>query len=61
MNGRIIPTISGKGQGFLGMRPPLTFWPFMVGLRTVTVHVGMSFSMPTYYNEHIMGLSSTGS
>ena len=44
MNGKIIPTISGKGWGFPGIGPLPTFWPFMVGLGTVMAPVGMSFS-----------------
>ena len=33
MSGKIIPVISGKGWGFPGIGPPLTFWPLMVGLK----------------------------
>ena len=54
MSGRIIPTIWGKGQGFPGIGSPPTFWRFMVGLKTVMEHVGVSFSMPMYYNERTM-------
>ena len=32
MSGRIILTISRKGQGFPGIKPPPIFRPFMVGL-----------------------------
>jgi len=35
----------GEWQGFPGIGPPPTFWPFMAGLRTAMAHVGMSFSM----------------
>ena len=45
MNGRIIPTILGKRQGFPGVGPLLSFWPFMVGLGTVMALVGMSFNI----------------
>ena len=38
---RILPTISGKGQGFPGIGPPPTFWPFMVSLGTVKTPVGI--------------------
>ena len=43
---RIISIISGKGQGFQGIGPQPTIWPFMVSLRTVTVLVSsvQSFS-----------------
>ena len=43
---RIISIISGKRQGFQGIGPPPTIWPFMVSLRTVTVLVSsvQSFS-----------------
>ena len=34
MSRRIIPAILGKGQGFPGLRPLPTAWPFMVGLGT---------------------------
>ena len=54
--GWVIPTILGKGQGFPGIGPPLTFWPFMASLRTVMALVGVSFSMIIYYNERIMRL-----
>ena len=42
MSGRIIPSILGSWRGFPGSGPPLTFWPFVVGLRTVMVPVGVS-------------------
>ena len=38
-SGRIIPSISGKGQGFPGIRPLPTFCPFMVDLKTVMAPV----------------------
>ena len=56
MSGRIIPTISGKGQGFPGIGPLPPFWPFMLGLRTVIVPVGVSVSMLVYYSECITKL-----
>ena len=43
MNGRIIPTILGKGHGFPEIGPPPTFWPFMVHLGTITVPMCVSF------------------
>ena len=43
MNGRIIPTILGKGWGFPGIGPLPTFWPFMVSLRTVMVWLVLAF------------------
>ena len=49
-------SIWDKGQGFPGIGPWPTFWPLMVGLRTVMALVGVSFSMLIYYNEHIMRL-----
>ena len=36
MSWRIIPTISGKGQGFPRIGPPPTFWPFMIGLGKIS-------------------------
>ena len=56
MSGRIIPTVLGMEWRFPGIGSSPTFWPFMVGLRTVMVPVGMSFSMLMYYNECIMRL-----
>ena len=50
---RTVPTIWEKRQGFLGFGPPLTFWPFIVNLRTVMALVGVSFSILIYYNEII--------
>ena len=38
--GRIIPAIWGKGQGFPGVGPP-----GMVGLETVTAPLGVSLSL----------------
>lgn len=43
MNGRIIPTILGKGHGFPETGPPPTLWPFMVHLGTITVPMCVSF------------------
>ena len=45
MSGRIIPTILEKGPRFPGIGPPPTFWPFMVGLGTLMVLVGVSLSL----------------
>ena len=56
MSGRISPTILEKGWRFPGIGPPPTFWPFMVGLRTVMAPVGVSLSMLIHYNECIMRL-----
>ena len=39
MNGRIIPTILEKGQGFPGIGPPPTFWPLMGSLGTGVCHL----------------------
>lgn len=53
MNGRIIPTILGKGHDFqkLGHHP--LFWPFMVHLGTTMAPMGVSFiqyvKMSTYW------------
>ena len=44
MSGKVIPIISWKRWKFPGTRPPPTFWLFMIGLRTVLVPVGVSFS-----------------
>ena len=44
MSGKIISIISWKRWKFPGTRPPPMFWLFMVGLRTVLVPVGVSFS-----------------
>ena len=44
MSGRIIPTLSGKGQRFLDIGPLPAFRPFMVGLRTVMAPVAVSVS-----------------
>ena len=48
---RIIPILSGKGQGFPGVGPLPTFWSFMVSLGIFMAPVGMSFSMLLYNNE----------
>ena len=55
MSGRIILTISRKGQEFPGIRSPPIFWPFMVGFCCdmgwyVIQHMLM------YYNECIIRL-----
>ena len=47
MNGKTIPIILRKGQGFPGIGPPPTFCPFMVDLRTV---------MLIYYTKQIKRL-----
>ena len=44
MSGRIIPVIWGKEQRFLQIRPPPTFWPFMISLRTVMASVTVSLA-----------------
>ena len=42
----------GKGQGFPGIGPPPSFWPFMVGLKTVLVGAGgCDALMLTYYSK----------
>ena len=51
MSRRIIPTIWGTGRRFPGIGSLLTFWPFMVSLRTVLLPMGVSFSILIYYNE----------
>ena len=56
MSGKIIPIILGIGQGFPGIGPPHNFWPFVAGLRTVVVLVGVPLSMLVYYNEPIVSL-----
>ena len=56
MSGKIIPVILGKGQGIPGIGPPPTFWPFIVGFRTVMAPVGVSFSLLMCYSEHILRL-----
>ena len=35
----------GKRQGFPGVGPLPTFWPFMVSLGTVMAPVGVTFSI----------------
>ena len=44
MNGRGIPTVLGRGQGFSEIGSPPTFWPFMIGLRTVMAPVNVSLA-----------------
>ena len=39
-------------------RPSPTSWSFTVGLRTVMMLLGVSFSVLIYYNEHIMRLKA---
>ena len=48
MSDRIIPTVLGKGQGFPGIGPLPTFWPFMASLGTVMVSLSKSFSSLMY-------------
>ena len=43
MSGRIVPTISEKGQEFPRIGPWSTVWPFIVSLRTVMVLGGVLF------------------
>ena len=56
MSGRNILTMLDKGQGFPGVGAPPTFWPFIVGFRTVMAPVGVSFSMLIYYSDCIIRL-----
>lgn len=50
--GGLFQLFPGRGAGFPGIGLPPTFWPFMVGLRTLVVPVGMSLSMlMCCYNE----------
>ena len=51
MNGKIIPTISGKGRDFQELSHHPLFGLFMIRLRTVMVLGCVSFSIP-YYNEY---------
>ena len=60
MDGKIISTILRKGQRFPGIGSLLTFWPFRISLRNVTVPVSALFSMLMYYNECMMRLRSRG-
>ena len=53
---RLIPTILGKGQRFLGIWPPPTFYPVMVNLRTVDGAGGCVIQMLTCCNEYMMML-----
>ena len=53
MRSRIISTILRKGQIFPGIGSPPTFWPFIVGPRTVMAAEGVSFSVLMYYSELI--------
>ena len=54
MSGRIIPTILGKRRRFPGIGPPCTFWSLMVGLGTVLMPLGLSFSLLMCYSELIL-------
>ena len=56
MSGRVTPTISGKRWRFPGVELPPTFLTFVVSLGTIMVPVGVSFSLLTCYNEHILSL-----
>ena len=56
MNGRSSPALLGKGREFPRGRPPSTFWPFMVGLRTVMAPMGVSFNMLMCYSGCIKRL-----
>ena len=40
---RIIPSTLKKGWRYPGIGSPPTFWPFMVGLRSVMAPVSVSF------------------
>ena len=53
---RINTTIWGKGRKFPEIGPPLTFWAFMISLRTIMVPTGVSFSLLMYYSEGIIRL-----
>lgn len=44
MSERIIPAILGKRQGFPGIGPLLTVWPFRVGLGTIMALAVVSVS-----------------
>ena len=54
MSGRIIPTILRKRAEISRNGPPLTFWSLMVSLGTVTVPLGVSFSLLMCYSEQIL-------
>ena len=56
MSGKIIPTILRTGRRYSGIGLLLTFWPFMLGLRTVMALMGVPVSTLLYYNESIMRL-----
>ena len=56
MSRGIIPTISGKGQGFPGIRPPSTFRSLLINFGTVMTLVSVSFSLLMCYTEHILRL-----
>ena len=56
MSGRIIPVILGTGRRYPGIGVLLTFWPFVLGLRTVMALMGVPLSTLLYYNESIMRL-----
>ena len=45
MNGKIIPTILGKGWRFPGVGSPNTFWSFDGIVETVMAPLGVSFSL----------------
>lgn len=50
--GGVFQLFWGKGWRFPGTGPPPTFWPLMVGLRTITVLLDVSFSLLMCYDEH---------
>ena len=56
MSEGIIPTISERGQGFPGIRPPSTFWSWLINLGTVMAPAGVSFSLLMCYTEHVLRL-----
>ena len=54
MSRKIISTILGKGWEFPGFGLLPTFWSLMIGLGTVLVPLGLSFSLLMCYNELIL-------
>ena len=60
IRGKIILTISGKGQGFPGIGPLPTLGPFMLALELLS-HWWACYLMLILYNEHTMKLIVHGS
>ena len=52
----------GEKERFPGIGPPLTFWPFMASLGTVTALVMalVFFSLPVYHGESVMRFKING-